>query len=1108
MFRRHALKLLVLLLTISACSQHDRRAVDRLNALSYAYHYRNLDSAEVAAREALRLSEHYADGRAEALNNLAFVSIIRMQYDEASQYLDEVASTTNNQVELLVGNVQKMRLCVRRSSNREFYDCREQALQALQRINEERASLSPRYQDRLLYAESELAIVTSTYYYYVGLERQSIQAIESVPPSLERDTAQYLNYLYNIGSGGIITTGTQEEINQQELDYLAACFMLSREARCPYFAANSLEALAEHFMDAQYREKLIADNPRVMETVNPEGVADDELALWLADNALVTFREYEDVYQIAGAYRTLASCYHAEGDDVSALYNLEEALSDTLIYQAPDLVASIYEQLSVVCAALGDKASSDEYRNLYLDLQEQTRQDRWLEARAGQIDAAVSKLNKLLLAVVVAVVILIVLLVMLFYHYRKRKPSQQVDHALQEREEELQEQLSLARLHVENGERRNLEQRAKISLVNSILPFIDRVIHEVRHLDDDPAHTAERLDYINELADAINEQNDVLTHWIQLRKGELSLHVETFPLQSLFDLVGKSRTSFAMKGVELDVQPTNALVKADRVLTLFMINTLADNARKFTPQGGSVTISAEERPDSIEISVSDTGCGLDAEQLDRLLNHGYEEAALRALPSSVVPSTKETVGASSSVSQPSHGFGLLNCKGIIEKYRKTSQIFSVCLLSAESRVGQGSRFFFRLPRGVARMLAVLLLTTGLSQTVNAEPIGLLTQASLYADSVYFSNVDGHYAQSMVFADSCRSYLNRYYRELNPASVDTLLAMGDLSVTPPDIRWFTDSLQLNFNIILKMRNESAVAALALHQWTDYSYNNRIYTQLYKEMSADATLEDYCCAMGQTQADITTSIVLLVMLLLLIIAAVVWQVVASLRRKTARQQAYQSKLELMEDDLSRLAMEEGSLHVSNAVLDNCLSTLKHETMYYPSRIQQLVAGGQPEGSSHEALADVVAYYRELYGILSEQARRQTERAKLHLTPIDPPGAVGDNAVCILGDPNLIGYLFEILRKQSGERQPSIVCRQRDDKYAEVRVSMPQLHLTEAEASQLFMPHPDHIPYLLCRQIVREHGEATGRRGCGIWAELINQTTTIIILLPLCKTSKSSS
>ena len=81
---------------------------------------------------------HYADGQAEALNNLAFVCIARMHYDEAKQLLDPIPTLTDNQLELLVGYIQQMRLCQRQSRNREFYDYRELAMNALSRINEER----------------------------------------------------------------------------------------------------------------------------------------------------------------------------------------------------------------------------------------------------------------------------------------------------------------------------------------------------------------------------------------------------------------------------------------------------------------------------------------------------------------------------------------------------------------------------------------------------------------------------------------------------------------------------------------------------------------------------------------------------------------------------------------------------------------------------------------------------------------------------------------------------------------------------------------------------------------------------------------------------------
>ena len=197
-------------LILFSCSQENISA-DKLNFNSYSYHYRNIDSTEVYARRVLALSSIDDEQRAEGLNNLAFVSMARMNYSEADSLLGEVLSITDNQVELLVGYVQQMRLCQRRSRNREFYEYREKAVNALKRINEERDQLNEHQRRRLLYAESEMAIVTSTYYYYVGLERQSVEAIRQLnTDEVRHDTAQYLNYLYNVGAGGILTEGTPD----------------------------------------------------------------------------------------------------------------------------------------------------------------------------------------------------------------------------------------------------------------------------------------------------------------------------------------------------------------------------------------------------------------------------------------------------------------------------------------------------------------------------------------------------------------------------------------------------------------------------------------------------------------------------------------------------------------------------------------------------------------------------------------------------------------------------------------------------------------------------------------------------------------------------------
>ena len=1007
MWLRLALNTLLALLIFSACSSPDRQVVDKLNSLSYAYHYRHIDSTELFAQRAYDAAAGYAAGRAEALNNKAFVSIARMDYDKAEQQLNEALSVTDNQIELYIAEVQMMRLCQRRSDNRAFYEHRERAESHLLRIMEERDALSERLQRRMNYAETEMAIVNSTYYYYVGLERQSVEAIQTMDTEVaRRDTAQYLNYLYNIGAGGVLTDGSAEQIRADEIECLERCLTIADRCHYPYFKAQALEGLADHTGDIS-----------------------------LAEEALQLFKTYGDVYQIAGAYRTLASCYHAMGDDYQALDNLNKALADKRINQAPDLVASIREQLSVAYSAVDDKPQSDYNRNIYIDLQEQTRQDRELEARAGILDREATQLNWMILAVIVAILLLLFFLWLFNRLNRRQHDDHQLDDVLEQKQEEVAE----ARLRVERNERRHLEQRAKISLAMGILPLIDRIRHEVNHLVsldklDNPGKQ-ESLNYIRELTDNINEQNEVLTHWIQLRQGELSMHVESFPLQALFDIVARSKKTFQMKGVDLRVSPTEATVKADRVLTLFMLNTLADNARKFTPEGGHVDISATENENYVEVSVADSGCGMSADALAHVFDHKVQQG---------------------------HGFGLMNCKGIIEKYRKTSQLFSVCSLQAESEEGRGSRFFFRLPKGIKRLILLLAILSPL--TAHLSPLSAqsaLDRAHIFADSAYFSNINGTYARTLEFADSCRACLNAHYQQQHPKGQLLMQAESD-DATPAEIEWLHDGIDTNYQIILDIRNESAVAALALHEWSLYAYNNKVYTQLFKELSADATLADYCRTMQQSQQNKRIAVILLLVLLVLIVPAYYMLYYRHrLYQRFRQERQQQTNIEMADDELRRAELENANLHVANSVLDNCLSTLKHETMYYPSRIRQLVDAGDMQ-----SLTEVAAYYRDLYGILIQQATSQVERIKLHIHPVELYGQK------VLGDENLLHYLFELIRGEKLEARGEkleVKAEVKDDKY--VVFSIP---LTTRLSP---------LTSLLIRQIVRDHGEATARRGCGI-------------------------
>ena len=1140
-----------------ACKKTGNDKVDKLNNISYAFHYRNLDSTLYYARKAYNLSADYSSGKAEALNNLAFVSIVKMDYPLAYRQLDSVYSITDNQIELLIADVQNMRLCQRQAQNRQFYSFRERAKKRLRRISEEKFLADNHLEKRLLYAQTEYSYVSSTYYYYVGLLEQSRKALKEVSQDglLQKDTAQYLNWLYLNGSGDMIVDKSKEKVLQEEYDKLLECYLMARKCGFVFWQANAMQSLGEHLLGKENRNYILCHNNVSIAYLNTDNMPDSLLGGYLSQKSISEFMDYGDIYQTAGSMRTLAKCFWEIGDYRSAVLCLNNALGfSNRIKQAPDLIASIREQLSIVYSSLNDKYNSDINRNIYLDMQERTRQDMELDARADQLAETSRVMNLMILVVtllIIAIVVVIALLLKKKSHVKncdyldnikddverfKTNNSHTVNE-LTDKVEELVENTNLLRLNIEKNKRRNIENRSKVFLIDSVLPLIDRMVNEVKKLlerNETEEQRRFRSDYIVELSEKIDEYNRVLTDWIQLRKGDIGMHIESFPLNDVFDIVGKSKSVFKIEGKSLVVNPTDLYVKADRILTLFMINTIADNARRYVSVGGKVSISAVEKDACIEISVSDTGRGMDDKELsgifDRKISNG-------------------------------HGFGLQNCLGIINKYKKYSRIFNVCLISAESKLGEGSRFFFRLPKGlkVICLLAAILLSlphTSVAQSVKLKKTGKeytvysntsdnrdtsLRDARAYADSAYFSNVSGTYAKTLAFADSALACLNKHYIAECPDGKWLLHNMGESIDMASEIMWFKSNVDTDYGVILDVRNESAVAALALHRWPVYYYNNEIYTRLFKEVSADRSLGEYCRIMQRTETNKNIAIVMLVLLFLCLLAvsyilyyhrtvrlnslgeiklklhdllsndsdlddklkslarlskysyaeelsSEISYVMSELSQASKARKEIESRIDTLTDEDNRLEYENERLYVSNNVLENCLSAIKHETMYYPSRIHQCIKSVECGSLSKEVLRnvdDLVNYYKTLYTALCRQLHSQIDGLKFRCHTVNLSAFIKVDSCNVLADTDMLAYLFVLLKKINGGETPIYLISGCTERYVDVNAILHNVNTTEEECRTVFFPSEKNILFLICRQIVREFSSASNLCGCGITA-----------------------
>ena len=83
--------------------------------------------------------------------------------------------------------------------------------------------------------------------------------------------------------------------------------------------------------------------------------------------------------------------------------------------------------------------------------------------------------------------------------------------------------------------------------------------------------------------------------------------------------------------------------------------------------------------------------------------------------------------------------------------------------------------------------------------------------------------------------------------------------------PAELDWWNKMFNSDFHVILDLRNEAAVAFLALKQWDNYSYNNGAYTTLYKLLGEDQSLEYFCRELERSTNNKMVSILLVAILL---------------------------------------------------------------------------------------------------------------------------------------------------------------------------------------------------------------------------------------------------
>jgi PAS domain S-box-containing protein len=129
-------------------------------------------------------------------------------------------------------------------------------------------------------------------------------------------------------------------------------------------------------------------------------------------------------------------------------------------------------------------------------------------------------------------------------------------------------------------------------------------------------------DYAKDIHDSGHHLLSLINDVLDLSKIEadrMVLDEETVDLNTVVaTCIRMSRTQATRGGVTLaaDIAHDAALVRGEHRRLMQVVLNLVSNAIKYTKQGGSVTITTIKRPDgSLELSVRDTGCGIDQQDL-------------------------------------------------------------------------------------------------------------------------------------------------------------------------------------------------------------------------------------------------------------------------------------------------------------------------------------------------------------------------------------------------------------------------------------------------------------------------------------------------------------
>jgi PAS domain S-box-containing protein len=165
-----------------------------------------------------------------------------------------------------------------------------------------------------------------------------------------------------------------------------------------------------------------------------------------------------------------------------------------------------------------------------------------------------------------------------------------------------------------------------------------------------------------------------LLEWARSQKGAIEFEPITL---NLFKLGEETFSLYQTRANQKEVTFTNHInndfeIFADINMIKTILRNLVSNALKFTDRGGAIEIFAESFEDYVQITIRDTGIGIEPKAANNLFK------------------IDEYISTEGTENETGTGLGLILCKEFVDKHNGNIWV--------ESKLGFGSKFNFTLPK--------------------------------------------------------------------------------------------------------------------------------------------------------------------------------------------------------------------------------------------------------------------------------------------------------------------------------------------------------------------------------------------------------------------------